>query len=187
MALLLNDEELIERAEILREKGTNRSRFFRGQVDKYTWTDIGSSYLPSDILAAVLMAQLEEREVIQAKRKTLWDKYYLELECWSKQNGIKLPVVPSNCQQSFHMFYLLMPSLEIRSKFIAYLDKLSIGAVFHYIPLHTSPMGESLGGKVGQCPITEDISERLVRLPFFTSMTESQQEKVIQAVVNFSA
>lgn len=186
-ALLINDETFVERAEILREKGTNRSRFFRGQIDKYTWTDLGSSYLPSDILAAVLLAQLEERKIIQSKRQRLWEKYYLELESWSKQNGVTLPVVPNNCRQSFHMFYLLMPSLRIRSKFIEYLEKLSIGAVFHYMPLHTSPMGQSLGNKPGSCPVTEDVSDRLVRLPFFTGMTEDQQEKVLQAVVNFAA
>lgn len=184
-ALLINDEHLIDRAEIIREKGTNRSRFFRGQVDKYTWTDLGSSYLPSDILAAALLAQLEERETIQSKRQKIWQKYFAELRSWSQQNNVILPSIPADCEQTYHLFYLVMPSLEQRTLFIEHLRKQSICSVFHYLPLHISPMGQKYGGKAGDCPVTEDLSDRVVRLPFFTGMTEQEQEKVIATILSF--
>jgi dTDP-4-amino-4,6-dideoxygalactose transaminase len=169
-ALLINDKKFLERAEFIREKGTNRSRFFRGEIDKYTWVDIGSSYLPSDILAAVLYAQLEKRELIQAKRKKIWEHYNENLDAWANENDIRLPIIPEYCDQPYHMFYLLMPSGESRNSFIQYLKNMGIMAVFHYLPLHLSKMGENFGGKIGDCPVTENISDRLVRLPFYNDL-----------------
>jgi dTDP-4-amino-4,6-dideoxygalactose transaminase len=185
-ALLINDEQYLERAEIIREKGTNRSRFFRGQVDKYTWTDIGSSYLPSDLLAAFLYAQLEMRDEIQSSRKRLWEYYMAHLGAWAEDHEVQLPTVPQHCDQAYHMFYILMPSLERRQEFIAALKERDIHTAFHYLPLHLSSMGEQLGGKPGDCPVTEDVSDRLVRLPFFNGMTEDQQARVIEAIQDFA-
>ena len=184
-ALLINDPRYIERAEIIREKGTNRSRFFRGQVDKYTWVDVGSSYLPSDILAAFLYAQLESRQQIQGKRRWLWENYNQHLKDWAGENGVRLPVIPGHCEQTYHMFYMLMPSLDVRQDFIAYLKTRGIQSVFHYLPLHLSDMGQRFGGKPGNCPVTEDISDRLVRLPFYNSLSSSDLEDVIGAVVEY--
>ena len=184
-ALLINDPRYIERAEIIREKGTNRSRFFRGQVDKYTWVDVGSSYLPSDILAAFLYAQLESRQQIQGKRRWLWENYNQHLQDWAGENGVRLPVIPRHCEQTYHMFYMLMPSLDVRQDFIAYLKTRGIQSVFHYLPLHLSDMGQRFGGKPGDCPVTEDISDRLVRLPFYNSLSSSELEDVIGAVVEY--
>jgi dTDP-4-amino-4,6-dideoxygalactose transaminase len=183
-ALLINDPQYIERAEILREKGTNRSLFFRGQVDKYSWVDVGSSYLPSDILAAFLYAQLEARAEIQAKRRHLWHYYYEHLRDWAEEHHVRLPIVPPHCEQSYHMFYLLMPSLEQRQALIAYLKSCGILSVFHYLPLHLSDMGRRLGGQEGDCPVTEEVSDRLVRLPFFNDLSPQDQEWVVHNVVN---
>jgi len=185
-ALLINDEKYIEDAEILREKGTNRSRFFRGQVDKYTWVNVGSSYLPSDMLAGFLFAQLEEREKIQSSRRRIWETYYMELSTWAEENQVSLPFVPAHCEQTYHMFYILFPNLENRQAAIAHLKERGIQAVFHYLPLHLSPMGEKLGGKEGDCPVTERVSDQLLRLPFFTNMTEEEQKNVITAIKEFS-
>lgn len=184
-ALLINEPGLIERAEIIREKGTDRSRFFRGQVDKYTWVDIGSSYLPSDLLAAMLCAQLEVHRQIQAKRRKVWETYACRMEDWANARGVRLPIVPPHCEQAYHMFYLLMPSLELRQGLIAHLKSRGILSVFHYLPLHLSVMGRRFGGVEGDCPVTEDMSDRLLRLPFFNSLSEDQQERVIQAVIEF--
>jgi dTDP-4-amino-4,6-dideoxygalactose transaminase len=184
-ALLINDQSYAERAEIIREKGTNRARFFRGQVDKYTWVDIGSSYLPSDILAAFLYAQLEQREKIQTHRKNIWDIYHAGLSEWAAANDVQLPHIPEHCEQSYHMFYLLLPNLELRQKFISYLRGLGIYSVFHYLPLHLSDMGQRFGGREGDMPVTESISDRLVRLPFHNALTSSEQEQVIDAICGF--
>ena len=184
-ALLINDSRYIERAEILREKGTNRSRFFRGEVDKYTWVDIGSSYLPSDILAAFLYAQLEAREIIQSKRERIWNCYEEHLRDWAVDYGVQLPSVPSHCEQPFHMFYLLLPSLEARQALITYLNALEINSVFHYLPLHLSSMGRRFGGKSGDCPVTEEVSDRLVRLPFYNDITEADQARVLCGLKEF--
>jgi dTDP-4-amino-4,6-dideoxygalactose transaminase len=184
-ALLINDPKYIERAEILREKGTDRSRFFRGQVDKYTWVDIGSSYLPSDILAAYLYAQFEAKDHIQARRKAIWETYDQGLHYWAATNGVRLPVIPEHCEQSFHMFYVLMPSLDLRQALIRHLGQRDILSVFHYQPLHLSEMGKSFGGQEGDCPVTEEVSDRLLRLPFYNSMTEAEQERVLEAVTDF--
>ena len=185
-ALLINDPKYIEDAEILREKGTNRSRFFRGQVDKYTWVNVGSSYLPSDMLAAFLFAQLEEREQIQSRRQQIWETYYKELGAWAEENNVQMPFVPAYCEQTYHMFYLLFPNLEKRQAAIAHLQARDILAVFHYLPLHLSPMGEKYGGKPGDCEVTEHVSDRLLRLPFYTNMTAAEQVEVVTALKEFS-
>lgn len=184
-ALLLNDPGYIERAEILREKGTNRARFFRGQVDKYTWVDIGSSYVMSDVLAAFLYGQLEVWHEIQQKRRSVWEYYDRHLGDWARERGIRSPVVPPQCDQAYHMYYLLLPSQEVRAALIDHLKKRSILSVFHYLPLHLSVMGQKFGGKPGDCPVTEDVSERLLRLPFYNTLSETQQEKVVAALLEF--
>jgi dTDP-4-amino-4,6-dideoxygalactose transaminase len=181
-ALLINDPQYCERAEIIREKGTDRSRFFRGQVDKYTWVDAGSSYLPSDILAAFLLAQLESREQIQAKRRRIWEYYQKHLQAWAGEAAVGLPFVPPWCEQPYHMFYLLLPSLEHRQAMIAHLKQYGIMGVFHYLPLHLSDMGRGFGGRPGDCPVTERVSDRLLRLPFYNDLTEADQERVVEAV-----
>jgi dTDP-4-amino-4,6-dideoxygalactose transaminase len=184
-ALLINDLRLVERAEIIREKGTNRSRFFRGQVDKYTWVDMGSSYLPSDILAAFLFAQLEQREKIQLHRKQVWEIYKTGLDDWANRHDVQLPCIPDHCEQSYHMFYMLLPTLELRQNLIAYLRERGVYSVFHYLPLHLSDMGQSFGGKVGDCPVTERVSDELIRLPFHYSLTSNEQEQVIDLIQGF--
>lgn len=184
-ALLLNDERYFERAEILREKGTNRSRFFRGQVDKYTWVDQGSSYLPSELLAAVLLSQLESWQLIQHKRRSIWQQYDAELRVWAAEIGARQPYVPAHCEQPAHMYYLLMPSLDIRTRFIQHLKAHNIMAVFHYLPLHLSDMGLRFGGQPGDCPVTEDVSDRLVRLPLYYNMLPEETERVIEAALEF--
>ncbi|MHC4216699.1 MAG: dTDP-4-amino-4,6-dideoxygalactose transaminase [Planctomycetota bacterium] len=182
-ALLINNPVYAKRAEIIREKGTNRSQLFRGEVDKYSWVDIGSSYLPSDMLAAFLSAQ--ERDHIQKHRAGVWNNYYDSLSDWAASKGVKLPTIPEHCQQSYHMFYMIMPTNKDRDALIAHLKERGILSVFHYLPLHLSKMGMRLGGYVGQCPETEDISERLVRLPFYNSLSETEQAIVIEAIIDF--
>lgn len=184
-ALLINDPEYVERAEIIREKGTNRSRFFRGQVDKYTWVDVGSSYLSSDILAAFLYAQLEAREKIQTQRQRVWEYYNAHLQEWAAAHDVRLPIVPAHCEQSYHMFYLILPSLAERSALIAHLKERGIQSVFHYLPLHDSDMGRRFDGKQGDCPVTEAISDRLLRLPFYNHLTEAEQQRVVTAILEF--
>jgi dTDP-4-amino-4,6-dideoxygalactose transaminase len=181
-ALVLNDPALVERAEIVREKGTNRSRFFRGHVDKYTWVDIGSSYLPSDMLAAYLVGQLEQAEAIQAKRRRVWERYAEALRGWCGEHGVRMPVVPQHCEQPYHMFYLLFASLEERQSMIAHLRAREIFAVFHYLPLNASAMGIRFGARAGDCPVAESASERLLRLPFYNNLTDDDQDRVIDAI-----
>jgi len=185
-ALLINDPQYVERAEIIREKGTDRSRFFRGQVDKYTWVSLGSSYVLSEILAGFLLAQLERRDEIQSRRREVWDLYNSELRSWAEQNAVGMPSVPSHCEQSFHLFYLLLPSLETRQALIEHLRKRGILAVFHYLPLHLSKMGRELGGSEGDCPVAEDASDRLLRLPFYNDLNRQDQTAVIDALRAFS-
>jgi dTDP-4-amino-4,6-dideoxygalactose transaminase len=185
-ALLINDPRYIERAEIIREKGTNRSRFFRGQVDKYTWVDVGSSYLPSEILAAYLYAQLEVRELIQSRRQRIWEYYSEHLKHWARNFGVQIPFVPPHCEQPYHMFYLLLPSLAERQAMLAHLNIQGVNSVFHYLPLHLSSMGRRCGGKKGDCPVTEEVSGRLLRLPFYNDMVEADQAYVVAAVNDFS-
>jgi len=184
-ALIINDLEFLERAEIVREKGTNRSRFFRGQVDKYTWVDFGSSYVMSDILAAYLYAQLEAYRLIQTRRQRIWNYYYEELRQWAQDQGVLLPFVPAHCDQSYHMFYLILPSEKDRDRMIDHLKSHGILSVFHYQPLHLSPMGRSFGGKPGECPVTEQISGKLLRLPFYNDLSETLQEYIVELVHQF--
>jgi dTDP-4-amino-4,6-dideoxygalactose transaminase len=184
-ALLINDRQLVERAEIVREKGTDRSRFFRGQVDKYTWVDIGSSYLPSDILAAFLYAQLEHYQEIQATRRRIWEMYQHGLAAWAKVNDVQQPFIPVHCEQSYHMYYLLLPSLIARQGLIDHLKERGILSVFHYLPLHLSTMGRRFGGLPGDCPVTEHVSDCLLRLPFYNGLSEDEQYQVIEAVNSY--
>ncbi len=184
-ALLINDARLIERAEIIREKGTNRSRFFRGQVDKYSWVDIGSSYVMSDVLAAFLYAQLEVWPTIQAHRQRIWKHYDQYLRDWACGHGIGCPVVPEHCEQSYHMYYLIMPSLDQRQGLISFLKSRGMLSVFHYVPLHLSPVGQRMGGRAGSCPVSEEKSERLVRLPFYNNLDPADQDQVIAALQQF--
>ena len=184
-ALLINDPALVERAEIIREKGTNRSRFFRGQVDKYTWVDLGSSYLPSDLLAAFLYAQLEQRQKIQSHRRKVWEFYAKNLKDWALAHEVHLPHVPSDCEQAYHMFFMLLPTLELRQRLIAHLQQRGITSVFHYLPLHLSPMGRRFGGRPGDCPVTERASDQLIRLPFHNVLTEEDLHAVVDAIREF--
>jgi dTDP-4-amino-4,6-dideoxygalactose transaminase len=184
-ALLVNDPALVARAEILREKGTNRSRFFRGEIDKYTWVDLGSSWLPSEVLAAYLWAQLEARDRIQRARERVWRRYRDELAGWAQAHDVRLPILPPQREPAWHMFQLVLPSLDARQRLTGHLRARGILAVFHYLPLHLSPMGRRLGGRPGDCPVTEDLSDRLLRLPFYNGLTEEAQGEVIDAVRAF--
>jgi dTDP-4-amino-4,6-dideoxygalactose transaminase len=184
-ALILNDARYVERAEIIREKGTNRSQFFRGQVDKYGWVDVGSSYLPSEVLAAFLVAQLEAKDSIQRRRQNAWHRYNTELQAWAKAQGVGLPFIPAEADHPAHMFYLIMPTLERRQAFIAHMWQAGIVTPFHYVPLHTSIMGRKLGYAEGDCPVTEDISDRLVRLPLYASISAEDQGTVIDRIRAF--
>ncbi|WBQ04948.1 dTDP-4-amino-4,6-dideoxygalactose transaminase [Kribbella sp. CA-293567] len=185
-ALVLNDAGLVERAEVIREKGTNRSQFFRGQVDKYRWVDIGSSYLPADPLAAFLTAQLEQFEQIQAPRYAIWQRYDEELAVWAASRGVGVPTVPAECAHPAHLYYLLMPTHEDQQGLIAHLRELNISAPFHYVPLHSSPAGERYGRVApGGCEVTDRVSDRLVRLPLFSQLTAAEQTRVIEGVTSY--
>jgi dTDP-4-amino-4,6-dideoxygalactose transaminase len=184
-ALVINDARYADRAEIIREKGTNRSRMFRGLVDKYTWVDVGSSALPSDLLAAFLYAQLEARAEIQAKRRRIWECYARELPAWAASRGIGLPFIPEQCEQPYHLFYLITRSLDQRTRLIAHLKERGVLAVFHYLPLHLSEMGLRLGGKPGDCPVTEDLSDRVLRLPLYNDLSEEEQAYAIDCLRAF--
>jgi len=185
-AILINNERFIEKAEIIREKGTNRSKFFRGEVDKYTWVDIGSSFLPSDLVAAFLYGQLEEADIITQKRNEIF-RYYSEQFTQLCESGlIRIPVCPSECRHSANLFYLLIDTAPgDRDRLIINLKKKEINAVFHYVPLHTSPMGLSMGYKYGDLPVTEDLCGRLVRLPCYYDLTREDQDRVIDYVYKF--
>lgn len=180
-----NNEKLAERAEIIREKGTNRSKFFRGQVDKYTWVDKGSSYLPSDIIAAYLYSILEIFDQIQTKRISVWQKYYEAFEALETQGYIRRPIIPESCTNNGHMFYLLLNNLQTRTEFIAHLKNHNIYAPFHYIPLHSAPAGETYCKTPNSMSITNKISDTLVRLPMFYDITNEEQEKVITTILDF--
>jgi dTDP-4-amino-4,6-dideoxygalactose transaminase len=186
-ALIVNDARFVERAEIVREKGTNRSRFFRGEVDRYTWVDLGSSYLPSDMLAAFLLAQLDARAEIQRRRLAIWSTYARELCAWGDANHVRLPVVPDGCVHPAHIFYLLLPTLEARTALITELRAQQILLVFHYQPLHLSEMGQRYGGRRGQHPVTEDVADRLVRLPLYYQLTADDQARVIDTILGWRA
>jgi dTDP-4-amino-4,6-dideoxygalactose transaminase len=185
-ALVVNDDRFIEQAEIIREKGTNRSKFFRGEVDKYTWVDIGSSFLPSEIVAAFLYAQLEEADTITRKRNNIFNYYSDRLEPLCRRGLFRIPTSPESCRHNAHLFYLLVETaLGDRDRLIAYLRKKNIHSVFHYVPLHTSPMGRKMGYGEGDLPVTEDMSERLIRLPCYYELTREDQDRVINEIRNF--
>jgi len=180
-ALLINDDRFVDRAEIIWEKGTDRARFYRGQIDKYTWIDIGASYLPGEITAAFLSAQLEGIESIQSSRKKIWNSYHSAFEAWEASGKLRRPVVPPHCTHNAHIYYLLLPDLEARTSFISKLKQRDVQAIFHYIPLHSSPAGLKYGRANGDLPITQDISERLVRLPLWMNMSDKEIDQVISA------
>lgn len=184
-ALIVNTPALVERAEILREKGTNRSRFFRGQVDKYTWVDLGSSYLPSELVAAVLVAQLEAFESIQAARERVWRAYDAALRPWAATQGAKVPTVPPGCQPSWHIYHLRMPDSDTQERLIAHLRARGVQACFHYQALHASPMGQRFGGRVGDCPVAERAADTIIRLPLYPNLTSEAIAQVIDAVMDF--
>ncbi|WP_127936311.1 dTDP-4-amino-4,6-dideoxygalactose transaminase [Nonomuraea polychroma] len=185
-ALLVNDTELLARAEVIREKGTDRSRFFRGQVDKYRWIDVGSSYLLSDVLAALLTSQLESFDKIQARRQAIWHRYHGELADWAAENGVSQPMVPDGCMQPAHLYYLLLPDMRNRQALIGHLAEEGVQATFHYQPLHTAPAGVRYGRvAAGGCPVSEQIAERLIRLPLFAGLAEMDVARVIEAVRAF--
>jgi dTDP-4-amino-4,6-dideoxygalactose transaminase len=184
-ALLINAPELVERAEILREKGTNRTAFHRGETAKYTWVDVGSSYLPSELNAALLWAQLERADVIQARRRELWLRYRDELAAWAARRGAQLPVIPDGCAPAWHLFFVLMKDAEERDAAIRHLAAQGILSVFHYLPLHLSPKGRALGGRAGDCPVTEAVSARLLRLPLFAGLADDEADLVIRALAAF--
>jgi dTDP-4-amino-4,6-dideoxygalactose transaminase len=181
-ALLVNDARLAERAEIVREKGTNRTRFLRGELDKYTWVDIGSSYLPGEIIAAFLWAQMEEADAIIARRLALWSSYHQAFAALEDSGRARRPIVPVECRHNGHMYYLILPSAQRRSAFIAQLKAQGIQAVFHYVPLHTSPMGKKVGRAAGALPNTAGLSERLVRLPFWLGL-EAEFDAVLERII----
>ena len=181
-ALLLNDAAQAARAEILREKGTNRKRFLRGEVDKYTWVDLGSSFLPSELLAALLYAQLEERARIQAARRAIWEYYDASLREWAAAQGVHTPTVPPHCDPAYHLYYLVLPTAEARPRVAAGLRAAGIMTASHYVPLHLSEMGRAFGGRPGQCPVTESVSDRLLRLPFWTDLSRPELERIVSAV-----
>ncbi|MBA4188969.1 MAG: dTDP-4-amino-4,6-dideoxygalactose transaminase [Planctomycetaceae bacterium] len=181
-ALCINDPKMVERAEILRDKGTNRKQFLRGQVDKYTWVDVGSSYVPSEICSAFLYAQLEMSEHITQRRRELHEYYEERLSPLMADGLLRLPICPRNCTPNYHIFYLLLPTEGARNELLDNLRRNGIMAVFHYIPLHDSPVGQTYGYRPGDLPVTEDISRRLIRLPLYYTMTEESQARVVAQV-----
>ena len=185
-AIVVNDDSLLDSIEIIREKGTNRSQFFRGQVDKYSWQDLGSSYVMSDVLAAFLYGQLENWESIQDKRRRIWNRYNNDLKGWAEATGVRLPIIPAHCEQTYHMFYLLFDGLEERTSFMKYMKGKGVHTVFHYLPLEQSNYAKSRGWDTDVCPVSNSISERLVRLPLYPSMSDDDLETVITAVVNYA-
>jgi dTDP-4-amino-4,6-dideoxygalactose transaminase len=184
-ALLINDERFTERAEILREKGTNRSKFLRGQIDKYTWVDIGSSWVLSDLLAAILWSQLQRADSINSRRVEIWNRYHRELAGWANIHGVLRPFVPTGCEHVGHVYHLRFQTGDQRTRFIDHMKQRDISCVFHYQPLHVSPVGQRFGGYAGQCPVSEHAGECLVRLPLYNTLSDSDQSRVIQAVLAF--
>jgi len=184
-ALLINDEKFAERAEIIREKGTNRSKFFRGQVDKYTWVDIGSSYLPSDIIAAFLYAQMENADQIIARRNFIYDLYMKDLKSLAEKDYIQLPYILNNCSSNAHLFYVITRSLKERMNLTEFLKERGILAVFHYVPLHSSPAGKLYGRTHGNMNFTGRVSDCLLRLPLYYEMTDNDVHSVTEAIIDF--
>jgi dTDP-4-amino-4,6-dideoxygalactose transaminase len=184
-ALCINDPELIERAEIIRDKGTNRKQFFRGQVDKYTWVDVGSSYVPSEICSAFLYAQLEQMEPISERRRAIYYRYQDGLASLEHEGLLRLPRIPADCDSNYHLFHILLADTETRDGLMAHLRQKGILAVFHYVPLHSSPMGQKFGYREGDLPVTESVSRRLLRLPFYHDLTEDEQARVVAEIRTF--
>lgn len=184
-AILINDPSLIEQAEIIREKGTNRSKFFRGQVDKYTWVELGSSYLPGDMVAAYLYPQLQKIDEINGRRKKLWQRYHDAFKEAERAGTLRRPYIPAHCEHNAHMYYLLFNDLETRTRFIERMKARGILCVFHYLPLHSSPAGRKYGRAEGELPVTDKISDTLVRLPLFYGLEESAQDFVIETTLEF--
>lgn len=184
-ALLSNRAADAERAEIIREKGTNRAKFHRGQVDKYTWVDVGSSFLPADLLAAFLYAQLEHMEEITRKRRWVFESYRTALQPLAERGLVRPPIIPGECGTNYHMFYMLTADLETRTALLARLQQAGILAVFHYVPLHSSPVGIKLGYRAGMLPLTESLSDQLVRLPFYAGLTAGEINEVVRAIYSF--
>ena len=180
-ALLINDERFMERAEVIREKGTNRSKFFRGQVDKYTWVDLGSSWLPGELNAAFLAAQLEQADEITARRLEIWQRYFDWAKPFEEAGAVRRPIIPGHCANNAHMFYLLLRDLEHRTAFIARLREDEIMAVFHYIPLHSAPAGHRFGRASGGLPVTDAVSDRLVRLPLWLPDMDQRRVQAVAA------
>jgi dTDP-4-amino-4,6-dideoxygalactose transaminase len=180
--LLINDPAFADRAEILWEKGTDRQQFFRGQVDKYTWVDVGSSFLPSELVAAFLWAQMEEAESITVRRLALWKRYHDELEELEREGYARRPIVPAHCTHNAHLYYLLMPSLARRTALIDELARQGVNAVFHYVPLHSSPAGKQFGRVAGPMSVTDAMGDRLVRLPMWLGL-EEHQGQVCEAII----
>ena len=185
-ALVINDASLAERAEILREKGTDRTKFLRGQVDKYTWVDVGSSWVISDLLAAILFGQLSRADEIYEQRMKIWNRYHNELQSWAAKHDVTLPTVPEGCEHTGHVYHLRFQHGVQRDKFIEYLKQLGIYTVFHYQPLHLSTVGRTLGGRDGQFPVTESAGDCLVRLPLFNSLTSDEQTYIIDSIKVFN-
>lgn len=184
-ALVINDASLIERAEIIRVRGTNRFAFFRGEVDQYTWVDVGSSYLMADLLSGFLYAQLENMDQINQRRKEIYDFYHQALVSLANEGRLRLPYIPPACNSNCHLFYIILPDGHTRDALMGYLKNLQINTVFHYVPLHTSDMGRAMGNSSGQLPITESISHRLLRLPFYYELTRNQQQEIVDAIFRF--
>lgn len=184
-ALIVNDERLLERAEVVREKGTNRSQFRRGQVDKYRWVDVGSSWLISDVLAALLTAQLESFDDVQRRRHEVWSTYEERLAGWAEDSGVLTPVVPPGRTHSAHLYSLLLPTEAERDRFIAHCSQRRIVTPFHYVPLHSSPAGLRFGRVHGSCQVSDDVSGRLVRLPLHAGLTDDEVERVVDSVLEF--
>jgi dTDP-4-amino-4,6-dideoxygalactose transaminase len=184
-ALCLNDPALIERAEIIRDKGTNRRQFFRGQVDKYTWVEIGSSYVPSEITSAYLYGQLEQMDEITQRRRQIYQFYRLHLKPLEAEGLLRLPRIPEDCESNFHLFFVLLPNSATRDALMAHLKSQGILAVFHYIPLHASPMGLKFGYREGALPVADDLASRLLRLPLFHDLTEPDQQRIVDCITEF--
>jgi len=184
-ALSINDPSLVARAEILRDKGTNRQSFFRGDIDKYTWVDVGSSYVPSELCSAFLWAQLEQVNEITQRRRDIYQRYRQGLKPLEAQDLLQLPKTPEDCDSNYHMFYIVLPSAETRQTLLSHLHNQGIHAVFHYVPLHTSPMGRKLTDCGKKLPVTESVAARLIRLPFFYTITAQQQQRVIDEIAEF--
>jgi dTDP-4-amino-4,6-dideoxygalactose transaminase len=185
-ALLVNDESLLERAQIIREKGTNRQQFVEGVVDKYRWVDVGSSYVPSELLSAYLTAQLESFDLIQARRHEVWSAYHERLARWAIEGGVAQPAVPDGCSHAAHLYHLLMPTEDVRRRFLRHLAERGVQGTFHYLPLHDSPAGLRFGRTApGGCPVTEKIAGQLVRLPLHAGLSGSEVDRVVEAVTSF--